>query len=151
SVFCARIRAEELGREVPDAGDRIIHLPHGAPASTIAPMPLRTPGPPPPDLARLPRPRLGFVGTLEDRIDWGLVERTARAFPQGSVVLIGREPAGERKDWYRDYRSACGLANVHCLGWKPQAEIGRYAAAFDVCLIPYRTDHPFNRAACPTK
>jgi hypothetical protein len=24
-------------------------------------------------------------------------------------------------------------------------------AAFDVCLIPYRVDHPFNRAACPTK
>ena len=23
--------------------------------------------------------------------------------------------------------------------------------AFDVCLIPYRPDHPFNRVCCPTK
>ena len=41
--------------------------------------------------------------------------------------------------------------NVHLLGWKSQAEIASYNAAFDVCLIPYRADHPFNRACCPTK
>ena len=34
---------------------------------------------------------------------------------------------------------------MHRLGWKSQAEIGRYSAPFDVCLIPYRADHPFNR------
>jgi glycosyltransferase involved in cell wall biosynthesis len=43
------------------------------------------------------------------------------------------------------------LPNVHRLGWRTQAELGQYNAAFDVCLIPYRTDHPFNRVSCPTK
>lgn len=152
SVFCARIRAEELAQAVPDAQERIIHLPHGAPAGSIAESPRCRPGPPPPDLAALPRPRLGFIGSLGDRIDWPLVEQTARAFPEGSVVLIGREPvASKNRAWYPEYQNAVARPNVHRLGWRSQAEIGRYAAAFDVCLIPYRADHPFNRVACPTK
>ena len=152
SVFCARVRAEELATEVPSSADRIIHLPHGAPRRHIPSGPLHRPSAPPPDLALLPGPRLGFVGTLEDRIDWPLIEQTARAFPTGSVVLIGQEPSpAPGEAWYRDYLRAASLPNVHRLGWKPQSEIGAYMAAFDVCLIPYRVDHPFNRAACPTK
>jgi glycosyltransferase involved in cell wall biosynthesis len=42
-------------------------------------------------------------------------------------------------------------SNVHVLGWRPQAEIANYISAFDVCLIPYRIDHPFNRVCSPTK
>src|SRR5690606_7434353 len=42
-------------------------------------------------------------------------------------------------------------ANVHHLGWRPQSKLGRYIRSFDACLIPYRTDHPFNLACCPTK
>ena len=41
--------------------------------------------------------------------------------------------------------------NVHVLGWRPQEAIHLYNRGFDVCLIPYATDHPFNRACCPTK
>ncbi len=137
---------------MPESAHKIIHLPHGAPATAIAEAPQHRPGPPPADLAALPRPYLGFVGSLEDRIDWGLVEHVARQFPEGSVVLIGREPApAPRKEWYQAYRRTVALPNVHRLGWREQAEIGRYNAAFDVCLIPYGRDHPFNRVACPTK
>jgi glycosyltransferase involved in cell wall biosynthesis len=152
SVVCARSRAEELRAAVADAADRIIHLPHGAPASAIAPRPQDRPAAPPDDIDHLPRPLLGFVGSLEDRIDWGLVADLARAFAGGSVVLIGREPAARPgAGWFEQYRRATALPNVHRLGWRAQAEIGRYNASFDVCLIPYRTDHPFNRASCPTK
>ena len=92
------------------------------------------------------------MGSLEDRLDWPLLEHLAQEFTEGSVVLIGRPPAPcPREHWYRDYERAAALPNVHLLGWRTQAEINRYNAAFDVCLIPYRTDHPFNRVACPTK
>ena len=37
------------------------------------------------------------------------------------------------------------------MGWRPQEALSRYYQAFDVCLIPYRIDHPFNRACNPTK
>ena len=152
SVFCAGSRAAELARSVPEARDRIVHLPHGAPESAIAPRPLDLPADAPADLARLPRPYLGFVGSLEDRLDWPLIDRTALEFPQGSIILVGRAPKpAPRETWYQSYRRAIAQPNVHILGWKTQSEIGSYNAAFDVCLIPYLVDHPFNRAACPTK
>ena len=151
SVFCAKLRAEKIGRELPQAADRIIHLPHGAPEESIAPEPVELPAAPPPDLDCLPRPYLGFVGSLEDRLDWPLLERLARERPESSMILIGRRPAFATVDWYKSFERVERLPNVHLLGWKSQQEIGRYMAAFDVCLIPYRTDHPFNEAACPTK
>ena len=152
SVFCAKIRSEELRAAVPEAAGRIIHMPHGAPSQAIAPAPQARPAAAPPDIAHLPRPLLGFVGSLENRLDWVLLEHLAAEFPEGSIVLIGREPApcpGE--SWYRDYQRTVAMPNVHRLGWKGQDELGAYNASFDVCLIPYRTDHPFNRVACPTK
>lgn len=152
SVFCAISRAREMATRLPEARSRIVHLPHGAPESAIASRPLHRPAEPPADLALRPRPYLGFVGSLEDRLDWSLIERVATEFPESSVVLVGRPPKpAPREIWYRSYRRAVARPNVHILGWKPQSEIGRYNAAFDICLIPYLVDHPFNRAACPTK
>ena len=151
SVFCARNRADQLIRDVPQAADRISHLPHGAPAESIALKPVDLPATPPADLAGLPRPYLGFVGSLEDRLDWNLLEKLAQARPENSLVFIGRPPAHSPAPWYQDFERVQSLPNVHLLGWKSQQEIGRYMAAFDVCLIPYKVDHPFNHAACPTK
>ena len=129
-----------------------MHLPHGAPASAIPSSPRDCPADAPSDIAHLPRPFLGFIGSLEDRIDWELIESLARAFPEGSIVLVGREPSLARSEaWHASYQSARKLPNVHVLGWRPQERISEYNASFDVCLIPYRTDHPFNIAACPTK
>jgi glycosyltransferase involved in cell wall biosynthesis len=150
TVCVSRLRAEELRAAVPEAADRVRHLPHGAPSSTLAESPCARPGPPPDDLAGLPGPRLGYVGSLEDRIDWPLLDALATRFPGASVVLIGRLGA-LRGPWAADARRALSRPNVHALGWRPQGEIARYNRAFDVCLIPYRVDHPFNRVCCPTK
>jgi glycosyltransferase involved in cell wall biosynthesis len=152
SVFIARLRADELRAAVPAAAARIVHLPLGAPARAIAPAPQARPASPPPDIAHLPRPLLGFVGSLEDRIDWKLLEHLAHAFSEGSIILIGRDPRPRRREaWYHLYQRTVALPNVHRLGWRSQDEIAHYNVAFDVCLIPYCADHPFNRAACPTK
>ncbi|HWE40387.1 MAG TPA: glycosyltransferase [Isosphaeraceae bacterium] len=150
TVCVSRLRAEELRAAVPEAADRVRHLPHGAPSSSLAEAPCERPGPPPDDLARLPGPRLGYVGSLEDRIDWPLLDALAARFPRASVVLIGRI-GSLRGPWAADARRALARPNVHALGWRPQNEIARYNRAFDVCLIPYRVDHPFNRVCCPTK
>jgi glycosyltransferase involved in cell wall biosynthesis len=152
SVFVARARADELRAAVPGAAGRILHLPLGTPSAAIAPAPQARPAAPPTDIAHLPRPLLGFVGSLEDRIDWGLLEHLARSFQGGSIVLIGRDPKPRpNESWYRAFERVVALPNVHRIGWRSQGELASYSAAFDVCLIPYRVDHPFNRVACPTK
>ena len=152
TVCVSRLRAEELRATVPEAASRIRHLPHGAPTSSLAEHPWKQPAPLPADLAHLPRPILGYVGTMEGRIDWGLLERIARAFPRCSVALVGKPPAkAARKPWRAAYQRCVQLPNVHFLGWRPQGSITLYNEAFDVCMIPYRVDHPFNRVCSPAK
>lgn len=151
TVCASKLRCEGLREAVPEAADKIRHLPHGTPSSAIAPIPHRFPAPAPDDLARLPGPRFGFVGTLEDRIDWPLLTRLADAFPGASIVLVGKTGMTPRGAWQIDRDVCLGRPNVHLLGWRPQSTITAYNAAFDACLIPYRADHPFNQACCPTK
>lgn len=151
TVCVSRLRADALRAAVPSASSRVRHLPHGASASALAGGPCATPGPAPADLAGLPRPILGYIGGLEDRVDWSLIDALAAAFPHASIAMIGRPSSGPLGLWQADRARARSRPNVHLLGWKPQVQLDAYNRAFDVCLIPYAVDHPFNIACCPTK
>jgi teichuronic acid biosynthesis glycosyltransferase TuaH len=151
TICVSRLRADELIATIPERAGRIHHVPHGTPTPFLAHEPLERPAEAPSDLAKLPRPYLGYVGSLEDRVDWELLTRLSRDFPQASIVVVGRvrEPVSE--PWWEECSQFLSRPNVHALGWRPQEEIARYYQAFDVCLIPYRVDHPFNRVCNPTK
>jgi len=152
TVCTSRVRAEELREAVPEAAAKVRHLPHGTPTPMLAAAPWHTPASVPDDLAHLPRPLLGYVGSMEDRVDWRLMRRLGEAFPGGTVVVVGRagdRPAGAA--WSEECREFLARPNVAAVGWRPQEALASYNSAFDVCLIPYRLDHPFNRACCPTK
>ena len=151
TVCVSKLRADELRGAVPEAAARIRHLPHGSPSSSLSEHAWDRPAPPPPDIAALPRPLLGYVGTLEDRIDWRLLTRLSERFPRASIVVVGKTGPKRAGDWYAECRRCLARPNVHALGWRPQDQIPLYNRAFDVCLIPYRTDHPFNRVCSPTK
>lgn len=147
----SKFRTDQLRAEVPGAADRILHLPHGTPEHFLAAEATRAPGPLPSDLDHLPRPVLGYVGGMEDRLDWRLLKRVAEEFPEASVVLIGKEPIEGSGEWFEEARRCLAMPNVHAVGFRPQESLGEYVQGFDACLIPYRADHPFNRACCPTK
>jgi teichuronic acid biosynthesis glycosyltransferase TuaH len=151
TICVSRLRADELIATIPEAAGRIHHVPHGAPTPFLAVSPLERPAEPPSSLAALPRPYLGYVGSLEDRVDWELLGKLSGEFPEASIVVVGRvrEPVAE--PWWDACSRFLARPNVHALGWRPQDEIAQYYQAFDVCLIPYRIDHPFNRACNPTK
>jgi glycosyltransferase involved in cell wall biosynthesis len=96
---------------------------------------------------------LGYVGSLEDRVDWRLLARVSVEFPHASIIVLGRpwkKRRGHAGD-HAEYRRCIARPNVHAIGWRPQETVPLYNRAFDVCLIPYRTDHPFNRVCSPTK
>jgi glycosyltransferase involved in cell wall biosynthesis len=87
----------------------------------------------PDDIASLPKPVIGFHGLLADWVDFELIRRTAEAFPEGSVVLIGKVSVdAERKIGILD-----GVPNIHMLGRKPYAELPAYCKGFDVALNPF--------------
>jgi glycosyltransferase involved in cell wall biosynthesis len=83
----------------------------------------------PSDLARLPRPRIGYFGTLRSWVDFELIAAIARARPAWSIALIGQQ--------LDDCAALRGIANVHLLGQRTHDELPAYCKGFDVALIPY--------------
>ena len=151
TVCTARYRVDALQTENPEFASRIKHLPHGAPSSSIPTSPQHKPGDGPADIQALPRPWIGYVGTLEDRVDWATLDQVAEANPDASLILVGRVGPDGSDPWQATRRQCLGRPNVHAIGWRDQTIIDTYNRSFDVGLIPYATDHPFNIACCPTK
>ncbi len=84
----------------------------------------------PPDLEAIARPRLGYFGAVDERIDWPLVRDLCRRRRDWSVVFLG--PLVLMKQ--------CPVAdepNFHYLGAKPYAVLPAYLKGFDACLMPF--------------
>ncbi len=102
------------------------------------------PGPAPAWLQELPGPRLLYIGTLDSRLDVEAVRAVARAWPEGSVVLVGplTEPdhlapiLGEPNVVVHEPVSREGVAAVAC--------------GADACLLPHNRT-PLTEAMSPLK
>ncbi len=88
----------------------------------------------PDDLENLPKPILGYVGALQERVDRELVERICQAFPKASLVMIG--PVLAPKYFFSLKR----FKNLYFLGEKNHLEIPKYIKNFDVCLLPHKVN-----------
>ncbi len=98
----------------------------------------------PPDLSGLPRPLLGFAGTINaERLDLPLLIAVASARPDCGFVLVGGAVGTLPK-------TLTDLPNVRVLGFRPRERIPDYVAAFDVAIAPYR-DCRINRSCFPLK
>ena len=84
----------------------------------------------PADLAGIPGPRLGYVGVIDERLDYELIARLAAARPDSSVVMIGPVV---KVDPARLPRAA----NIHYLGARPYEQLPAYLSGFSVCLMPF--------------
>lgn len=84
----------------------------------------------PDDLARLPRPVIGFFGLLADWIDLELVRAVADRYPRASIALLGKAITSTA--------ALAGATNVHLLGRKAYAELPAYCRGFDVAITPFR-------------
>jgi glycosyltransferase involved in cell wall biosynthesis len=80
--------------------------------------------------AHLSRPRLGYYGVIDERMNLKLVEALAEAHPLWSIVMVGPvakiDPATlPRRD------------NIHWLGSQPYARLPYLVRDWDVCLMPF--------------
>ena len=105
TICVARSELIELRAAVPEAAGKVHHLPHGTPAAFLADQPNHRPAPAPDDIAHLPRPLLGFVGSIGPRIDWPLMKRLSAEFPQASLVVVGEQPPFSRsgEPWFIEW------------------------------------------------
>lgn len=87
-------------------------------------------GPEPANLAALPRPRVGFVGGLDEHtFDRELFLRVAGATPELTHVLVGGSTLPE--GW------CDGLSNVHLRDRIPYEDVPAHMAACDVLVMPW--------------
>ena len=102
----------------------------------------------PDDLARLPRPRIGFVGAISGyKLDLALIRAIADAHPEWSVVLIGQ--VGEGDPW-TDVAMLQGPPNLHLLGPRPYATLPAYLKGFDTAMLP-AAQNDYTRGMFPMK
>jgi glycosyltransferase involved in cell wall biosynthesis len=88
-----------------------------------------------PAVADLPRPRIGYAGALNEKIDFALLEALARMRPDWQFVLVGS------LDLVRNPGEANGLktlTNVRWTGRVSVAEVPSAINSLDVCLLPYQ-------------
>ncbi|MDR6218089.1 glycosyltransferase [Deinococcus soli (ex Cha et al. 2016)] len=90
----------------------------------------RSPGGDPPDQRHLPRPRLGYAGVIDERLDLDLLATVAAQRPEWQLILLGPVV---KIDPGRVPRAA----NIHLLGLKAYADLPSYLAHWDVALLPF--------------
>lgn len=78
----------------------------------------------------LGRPRLGYFGVIDERMDLKLVASLAHAHPQWNIVMVG--PVAKV-----DPAALPRLENIHWLGPQPYARLPYLVRDWDVCLMPF--------------
>lgn len=97
----------------------------------------------PADQQAIARPRLGYFGVIDERLDYGLIEGIAERRPDWQVVLLG--PVVKV-----DPASLPRRPNIHWLGGKSYADLPRYVGGWDVALMPFALNDA-TRFISPTK
>jgi glycosyltransferase involved in cell wall biosynthesis len=142
TICLSQTQVEALSGRHPDRADQIRHFPLGVSRAFLNPEPEA-----PPDAKTV-----GYVGNLGDRVDWPFVDAVAERCPNLRFVFVGRaEDTDESEEWIQARSRVLARENVEHVGYVPQQDVPRYYWSFATTWIPYDTDHPFNRAACPTK
>ena len=84
-----------------------------------------------PALKDIPKPRAGFFGLIDGRMDWELVKSVAMKMRNVSFVFAGPVDASTGE--------IPRLENLHFIGPVPYSLIPQFVAGLEVLQLPYRT------------
>ena len=108
-----------------------IHLPHAAGQTNGS-------WNEPPAMARISRPRLGYLGPLYGRINSSLLQETLLAHPDWQFVCFGGA-------------ADLQVANAHDVDWVQPTMLPPYVASLDVGVMPYDCFNERNLHCAPLK
>lgn len=81
--------------------------------------------------AQQPKPNtIGYLGSLDERVDFDLLESTIAALPHRQFCFVGRVNSPEAGRLLR-------YANVRIMGTQPADSLPGWVRQFDVCMIPF--------------
>lgn len=133
--------ADNMSRDLPGIGPggaRV--LPHGVEFEAVE---AGADAPCPADLAAIPRPRIGYTGRVNLKLDFPLIIEAAQRRPDWHWVFVGAAGIGTsysfdaRPDVKASWERLNILPNVHFLGVKDRREISAYLHGFDVLSLPF--------------
>ncbi|HTH81050.1 MAG TPA: glycosyltransferase [Ramlibacter sp.] len=93
--------------------------------------------------ADIPRPRLGYCGVIDERINLQLLDAIAVQRPEWNIVMVGPVVGIDNARLPR-------RDNVHWLGLQNYADLPRIISGWDVCLLPYMLGEP-TKSISPAK
>lgn len=94
------------------------------------------------ELTDLPRPVFGYIGVVDERIDYDLLANLADS-TKGSIAMVGPSTKIDSKDLPRRH-------NLRWIGGRQYPDLPSYAKAFDVCIMPFAMNEA-TRFINPTK
>lgn len=97
----------------------------------------------PGDLSRLPEPRIGYVGVIDERIDYELLRQAAAMRPDVSWVMIGPVVKVAPDE-------LPVAPNLAYLGQKTYASLPSYLRGLSICMMPFALNDS-TRFISPTK
>ncbi|RJQ47984.1 MAG: glycosyltransferase family 1 protein [Nitrospiraceae bacterium] len=92
----------------------------------------------PKDMEYVPKPVIGYIGAVNEKLDYELLDAAARARPEWSFVFVGgySNRTGSPVSKFINEHPP----NVFFLGRRDVKEIPHYVYACDICIMPYRKD-----------
>ncbi|GAB3417836.1 glycosyltransferase [Niabella aquatica] len=96
-----------------------------------------------PDQNKIPYPRFGFFGVIDERFDINLINEVAQLRPDWHFVLIG--PVVKIDEACLPKRE-----NIHYLGQKKYEELPAYISCWDVAILPFAINES-TKFISPTK
>ncbi|MGH9768598.1 MAG: glycosyltransferase family 1 protein [Blastocatellia bacterium] len=97
----------------------------------------------PDDQAAIPRPRLGYSGVIDERMDQELLAGIADAKPDWHLVMIGPVVKIDPAELPR-------RPNIHYLGGKNYKDLPAYLSGWEIAMLPFARNES-TRYISPTK
>jgi glycosyltransferase involved in cell wall biosynthesis len=97
----------------------------------------------PADQAAIKKPRLGYFGVIDERIDLDLLRQAAEMRPDWQFIIIGPVVKISEDELPK-------ADNIHYLGKKDYSELPAYVGGWDVALMPFAINDS-TRFISPTK
>lgn len=91
----------------------------------------------------LARPRLGYYGVIDERLDPALLDAMAQKHPEWQIIMVGPVVKIDPSILPRH-------ENIHYFGQQSYADLPRFLKGWDVCLLPF-AQNAATRFLSPTK
>ena len=130
-AFCG---SQQMRDYMSSGRPKVYWIPNGVDIDLFMPVEL-TESELPDDIRRVPKPRVGYVGVIDSRLDVELLTHVVKYLEDLSFVFVG---------WIGkatvDITSLTELPNVYLLGQKPYELMPAYINTFDVCIMPHKVN-----------